>query len=289
MAGRGACPGRLARTEPGGRKGRRTRRIPLRCAASPGAPPPCSGQDENAVGAQRRRQDPGRRRRVVGELQPLEAQQNAGRQPVARRPAGWLPPRRLVPALARPGPLAHRRQGVERAEGAPDVPEGGAEHRQAHPEHHLHRHRSDVRAGAVGAEPCRPQRDDKGDQPQDPQRDGERAHDGIEASRGRTTLGRAVEAGLADRIQFLGFHSDVRRLLWAADALASPTRYEAYGLAVQEAVCCGRPVLVSEAAGVAERIGGEARRLLIADPNDAEGVAARLRAWRDGLHEHRSA
>jgi glycosyltransferase involved in cell wall biosynthesis len=100
---------------------------------------------------------------------------------------------------------------------------------------------------------------------------------------------RAAEAGLADRIQLLGFHSDVRRLLWAADALASPTRYEAYGLAVQEAACCGLPVLVSEAAGVAERIGGEARRLLIPDPDDAEGVAGRLRAWRDGLAEHRSA
>jgi glycosyltransferase involved in cell wall biosynthesis len=100
---------------------------------------------------------------------------------------------------------------------------------------------------------------------------------------------RAAEAGLADRMEFLGFHPDVRRLLWAADALASPTRYEAYGLAVQEAVCCGLPVLVSEAAGVAERIGGEARRLLIADPDDAEGVAGRLRAWRDGLSEHHSA
>ena len=41
---------------------------------------------------------------------------------------------------------------------------------------------------------------------------------------------------------------------WPADALVSPTRYEAYGLAVQEALCCGLPAIVSAEAGVAERI-----------------------------------
>jgi glycosyltransferase involved in cell wall biosynthesis len=100
---------------------------------------------------------------------------------------------------------------------------------------------------------------------------------------------RAAEAGLADRIAFLGFQQDVRRLLWAADALASPTRYEAYGLAVQEALCCGLPALVSAGAGVAERIPPSLRSLLIPDPDDAAELTARLRAWRGAMDAHRAA
>ena len=91
---------------------------------------------------------------------------------------------------------------------------------------------------------------------------------------------RAQDAGLGDRIVFLGFQPDVRRLLWAADLLVSPTRYEAYGLAIQEAVCCGLPVVVSAAAGVAERLPAAMQPLLLPDPDDAAGLAERLRTWR---------
>lgn len=100
---------------------------------------------------------------------------------------------------------------------------------------------------------------------------------------------RAAEAGLADRIAFLGFQADVRRVLWAADALVSPTRYEAYGLAVQEALCCGLPAAVSTEAGVAERIRGPLRDLLLPDPDDAADLARRLRAWRGSMGIHRTA
>jgi glycosyltransferase involved in cell wall biosynthesis len=100
--------------------------------------------------------------------------------------------------------------------------------------------------------------------------------------------GRAAEAGLADRIAFLGFQDDVRRVLWAADALVSPTRYEAYGLAVQEALCCGLPALVSAEAGVAERIPRSMHALLIPDPDDSADLAGRLRSWRGAMDEHRA-
>jgi glycosyltransferase involved in cell wall biosynthesis len=92
---------------------------------------------------------------------------------------------------------------------------------------------------------------------------------------------RAAGAGLGDRVRFLGFRSDVPDLLRAADALASPTRYEAYGLAVHEALCCGLPALVSAAAGVAERYPPGLGDLLLPDPDDAADLAARLRRWRD--------
>ena len=78
-------------------------------------------------------------------------------------------------------------------------------------------------------------------------------------------------------------------MLWAADALVAPTRYEAFGLAVQEALCCGLPAIVSADAGVAERIPGAMDDLLIRDPDDAAELAARLRAWRGSIHIHHDA
>jgi glycosyltransferase involved in cell wall biosynthesis len=100
---------------------------------------------------------------------------------------------------------------------------------------------------------------------------------------------RAADAGVGERMEFLGFQPDVRRVLWAADVLASPTRYEAYGLAVQEALCCGLPALVSAGAGVAERIPEFMRDLLLRDPEDAAELARRLRAWRASAGIHRAA
>lgn len=90
----------------------------------------------------------------------------------------------------------------------------------------------------------------------------------------------AAAAGLAGSIQFLGFCADIPGLLAACDVLVSPTRYEAYGLNVHEALCCGLPALVSASAGVAERYPAELHGLLLADPDDAPDLAARLRAWR---------
>jgi glycosyltransferase involved in cell wall biosynthesis len=100
---------------------------------------------------------------------------------------------------------------------------------------------------------------------------------------------RAGAAGLGGRIRFLGFEPDVRRVLWAADALVAPTRYEAYGLAVQEALCTGIPAVVSRAAGVAERIPAPLDALLLDDPDDAGALSGRLLAWREGTGRFRAA
>ena len=62
--------------------------------------------------------------------------------------------------------------------------------------------------------------------------------------------------------------------------LVHPARYEAYGLAVHEALCCGVPALVSASAGVAERYPAVLGSLLLDDPNSASEMAARLRSWR---------
>lgn len=97
---------------------------------------------------------------------------------------------------------------------------------------------------------------------------------------------RTTEAGLASRIHFLGFRSDVPDLLRAADCLVAPTRYEAYGMGVHEALCCGMPALVSASAGVTERYPPHLRDLLLPDPEDAADLAARLRQWRGATHQY---
>ncbi|MEO8217664.1 MAG: glycosyltransferase family 4 protein, partial [Acidobacteriota bacterium] len=89
----------------------------------------------------------------------------------------------------------------------------------------------------------------------------------------------AAEAGLSDRLRFLGFTGEVRRVLAASDILVSPVHYESYGLNVQEALARGLPAIVSESAGVAERYTGQDRELLLADPDDAEALAGMLRRW----------
>jgi glycosyltransferase involved in cell wall biosynthesis len=99
---------------------------------------------------------------------------------------------------------------------------------------------------------------------------------------------RAKEAGLGGRIHFMGFRDDVPAVLAACDALVSPPRYDAYGLAAHEALCCGLPAFVTETAGVAERYPPALRRLLIPAREDTEGLAARLRAWRAGIEDYRT-
>jgi len=94
---------------------------------------------------------------------------------------------------------------------------------------------------------------------------------------------KTAAAGMEGSVQFLGFRADVPELLRGVDGLVSPTRYDSYGLNVQEALCCGLPALVSASAGVAERYPKELESLLIADPDDAGDLAARIRRWREGV------
>ncbi|XXF81518.1 glycosyltransferase family 4 protein [Myxococcaceae bacterium GXIMD 01537] len=90
---------------------------------------------------------------------------------------------------------------------------------------------------------------------------------------------RAREEGLEERIHLLGFRKDVPDLLRASDLLVAPTRYEAYGLGVHEALCMGLPALVSRSAGVAERYPEDLRELLLPDPDDVEDLVRRVEAW----------
>jgi glycosyltransferase involved in cell wall biosynthesis len=97
----------------------------------------------------------------------------------------------------------------------------------------------------------------------------------------RAWQARAARNGkVADRMVFLGYRTDVPALIAAADLVVHPARYEAYGLAVHEALCCGVPALVSASAGVAERFPDDLRPLLLDEVDSAAELTTRLRTWR---------
>lgn len=83
----------------------------------------------------------------------------------------------------------------------------------------------------------------------------------------------------SENIQLLGLRSDLATILRASDALVSPTRYEAYGLGVHEALCCAVPALVSRDAGVAERYPSELHDYLLSDLTQGGELRDRLTNW----------
>ena len=87
---------------------------------------------------------------------------------------------------------------------------------------------------------------------------------------------RAAERPEGSSIRFLGFRRDVPDILKACDAAVAPTRYEAFGLAVQEALCCGLPSVVSRCAGVAECFPPELGELLLDDPDSVPELTGKL-------------
>jgi glycosyltransferase involved in cell wall biosynthesis len=99
---------------------------------------------------------------------------------------------------------------------------------------------------------------------------------------------RAAKAGIQSRIRFLGFRRDMTNVLAACDAMVSPARYEAYGLAVHEALCSGVAAFVTVSAGVAERYPTVLNHLLIRDPDDVAELCSRLRDWRARMDEYRA-
>ena len=97
----------------------------------------------------------------------------------------------------------------------------------------------------------------------------------------------ARDSTVADRVRFLGYRTDVPLLMAAADLVVHPARYEAYGLAVHEALCCGVPAVVPASAGIAERLPEDLRGLLLQDVESAAELATRLLTWRGATDDFR--
>jgi glycosyltransferase involved in cell wall biosynthesis len=92
---------------------------------------------------------------------------------------------------------------------------------------------------------------------------------------------------LDGRVMFMGHRGDVPALIAAADVMVHPARYEAYGLAVHEALCSGVPAIVSASAGIAELVPDDLRGLLLEDVESASELVTRFRTWRGWKEEYR--
>ncbi len=101
----------------------------------------------------------------------------------------------------------------------------------------------------------------------------------VAAGSGDTRRWQALAAKTGVVARFAGQTRRVDEILDAADLLVSPVHYEAYGLAVHEAVCRGVPVVVSRSAGVTERLPAALHELFLHDPEDVDGLVSRIRAW----------
>jgi glycosyltransferase involved in cell wall biosynthesis/GT2 family glycosyltransferase len=87
-------------------------------------------------------------------------------------------------------------------------------------------------------------------------------------------LARAL--GVAGRVHFLGFCTDMPALMRAADLFVMPSRYEPFGLVLLEALASGLPVIAAAGAGGAELITPGTGAVLV-DCDDAAALAAALR------------
>lgn len=82
--------------------------------------------------------------------------------------------------------------------------------------------------------------------------------------------------GLQDRVQFLGFRSDVVPIMQACDVLAhTSTAPEPFGRVIAEAMLCGRPIIASAAGGAMELVEPGVTGWLI-PPGDAQALAAAI-------------
>lgn len=104
---------------------------------------------------------------------------------------------------------------------------------------------------------------------------------------------RALNAGLADRIHFLGRRTSLEVASWlaAADVFCLPSYAEGCPNAVIEALACGRPVVATNVGGIPELVDSESG-ILVA-PQDSEALAQALsealsRRWEEAGISQRS-
>jgi len=88
---------------------------------------------------------------------------------------------------------------------------------------------------------------------------------------------RAAELGVADRVLLPGWSDEARRHLTTFDVFCLPSRFEAFPLAVLEAMLAGLPVVASDVGSVAEAVHQGETGLLVR-PDDPAGLATALRA-----------
>jgi glycosyltransferase involved in cell wall biosynthesis len=95
---------------------------------------------------------------------------------------------------------------------------------------------------------------------------------------------RVAAEGMGGRVRFCGPQAgaELAGSYSAADVLVLPSRAEAYGMVVAEALARGLPVVAADVGGVPEALGhgaGDIRPGLLIPPGDAVALGGALRAW----------
>jgi glycosyltransferase involved in cell wall biosynthesis len=87
----------------------------------------------------------------------------------------------------------------------------------------------------------------------------------------------AVEAGVRERVLFLGFRNDVADAMAASDIFLFPSWYEAFSLATIEAAACGLPIVATKINGAEDFVvPGETGQFIEHDPKQIATVLERL-------------
>jgi glycosyltransferase involved in cell wall biosynthesis len=89
----------------------------------------------------------------------------------------------------------------------------------------------------------------------------------------RRSLGEmAMQLGLKNEVQFLGFVSDIPAFLTQVDIFVLPSLFEGLGVSVLEAMAAGKAVIASRVGGLAEVVVDGVTGFLVT-PGDADGLA----------------
>ena len=89
----------------------------------------------------------------------------------------------------------------------------------------------------------------------------------------------AVALGVASRVRFLGFvnQSQLPAVYAAADLMVLPSEYEPFAVVVNEAMCCGCPVVASDQVGAARDLVAPVKREFLYAARDVEALTILLK------------
>lgn len=87
---------------------------------------------------------------------------------------------------------------------------------------------------------------------------------------------RISQLGLEGRITYAGSRSDMDRMHAAADLFVLPTKYEAFCLAIIEALASGLPVITTDVPGAGDRVVDGVNGRLLRDPTSIDGLRSLL-------------
>jgi glycosyltransferase involved in cell wall biosynthesis len=89
--------------------------------------------------------------------------------------------------------------------------------------------------------------------------------------------GQAARLGLGDHFTFLGYRSDVARVMGALDIFCLASHYEGLPIALLEALAVGIPVVATDVGGISEVV-TDGKEAVLVPPSQPSKLAAALTA-----------